>query len=65
MILLSVALFAFFWPILVGEPILTGDYAHLPPKIGVSALTSALQEALGNVINETSSAESLRVAISD
>jgi 1-acyl-sn-glycerol-3-phosphate acyltransferase len=49
--------------ILVGEPISTGDYAHLPPKIGVSALTSALQESLGNVINETSSAESLRVAI--
>ena len=44
----------------VGEPISVSDYAGLPLKEGMSALTTALQYALGDVVNETSSAESLR-----
>ncbi len=46
--------------ILVGEPISVSDYAALPRKEGTLALTTALQNALGDVVNETSSAESLR-----
>jgi 1-acyl-sn-glycerol-3-phosphate acyltransferase len=46
--------------ILVGEPISVNDYAGLGLKAGVSALTSTLQDAIGDVVNETSSAESLR-----
>ena len=46
--------------ILVGEPISVSDYAGLGLKEGMFALTSALQNALGDVVNETSSAESLR-----
>jgi 1-acyl-sn-glycerol-3-phosphate acyltransferase len=46
--------------IVVGEPISLGDYLGLPPKEGVLALTSALQDVLGEVVNTTSSAESLR-----
>jgi hypothetical protein len=47
----------------VGEPISVADYADLPAKEGVPALTAALQKALGDVVNQTSSAESLRDAI--
>jgi 1-acyl-sn-glycerol-3-phosphate acyltransferase len=46
--------------ILVGEPISVSDYAALPLKEGMFALTTALQNVLGDVVNETSSAESLR-----
>ena len=51
--------------ILVGEPISVAEYADLPLKEGIFALTSALQHALGNVLNITSSVESLRRAISN
>lgn len=50
--------------ILVGEPISVTNFASLPLKEGISALTSALQEILGEVVNETSSAESLQYATS-
>ena len=50
--------------IVVGEPLTVADYAKLPLKEGISALTSALQKVLGDVVNETSSAESLRCATS-
>ncbi len=46
--------------ILVGEPISVSDYSALPLKEGMVALTTNLQIALGDVVNETSSAESLR-----
>lgn len=46
--------------IVVGEPLPVGDFARLPLKEGISALTSALQRVLGDVVNETSAAESLR-----
>jgi 1-acyl-sn-glycerol-3-phosphate acyltransferase len=46
--------------ILVGEPISVAAYADLPLKEAIRELTSALQEALGDVVNETTSAESLR-----
>ena len=44
----------------VGTPISVADYADLPMKEGVRELTSALQEALGDEVNETSSADSIR-----
>ena len=44
----------------VGEPISVAAYADRPMKEGVRDLTSALQEALGDEVNETSSADSLR-----
>jgi 1-acyl-sn-glycerol-3-phosphate acyltransferase len=50
--------------ILVGEPISLTNYTKLPLKDGISALTSALQEVLGEVVNETSSIESLQYATS-
>ncbi|WP_165253384.1 lysophospholipid acyltransferase family protein [Paludisphaera soli] len=46
--------------IVVGEPISVSDYSALPRKEGVAALTTTLQNILGEVVNETSSAESLR-----
>jgi 1-acyl-sn-glycerol-3-phosphate acyltransferase len=51
--------------ILVGEPISVADYAALPSKEGMFALTSALRSVLGDVVNHTGSAESLRNAISE
>jgi 1-acyl-sn-glycerol-3-phosphate acyltransferase len=50
--------------ILVGEPISVADYTSLPSKEGILTLTSALQSVLGDVVNETSSADSRRSAIS-
>ena len=47
----------------VGQPISVGDYSSFPLKEGMSALTAALQNALGDVVNETSSAESLRQCV--
>jgi 1-acyl-sn-glycerol-3-phosphate acyltransferase len=49
----------------LGEPISARDYAWLPGKEAASALTTALQAALGEAIRETSSADSLRQAIVD
>ena len=46
--------------VVVGEPISVSDYAGLPVKEGMAALTTDLQNALGEVVNETSSADSLR-----
>jgi 1-acyl-sn-glycerol-3-phosphate acyltransferase len=46
--------------IVVGEPISVRDYLGLRFKEGIIALTAALQNVLGDVVNETSSAESLR-----
>ena len=46
--------------ILVGKPISVSDYSALPGKEGIVALTTTLQNALGEVVNETGSAESLR-----
>jgi 1-acyl-sn-glycerol-3-phosphate acyltransferase len=51
--------------ILVGEPISVADYAALPSKEGMFALTSALQSVLGDIVKDTSSADSLRSAISE
>lgn len=42
----------------VGEPIPVSRYAGLPAKEGTAALTAALQEALGDVLNRASSFES-------
>jgi 1-acyl-sn-glycerol-3-phosphate acyltransferase len=50
--------------IVVGEPISVSQHAGLPVKEGVTALTSILQDALGDVINRASSVESLRNAVS-
>jgi 1-acyl-sn-glycerol-3-phosphate acyltransferase len=50
--------------IVVGAPISVYQHAGLPAKEGVVALTSALQDALGDVVNRASSVESLRDAIS-
>jgi 1-acyl-sn-glycerol-3-phosphate acyltransferase len=50
--------------IVVGEPISVSQHAGLPVKEGVTALTSILQDALGDVINRASSVESLRDAVS-
>ena len=44
----------------VGEPIPVARFADLPAKEGMAALTAALQEALGDVLNHATSAESLR-----
>jgi 1-acyl-sn-glycerol-3-phosphate acyltransferase len=44
----------------VGEPISVAAYADLPTKEAVRELTSALQKALGDEVNETSTADSLR-----
>ena len=46
--------------IVLGEPISVAAYADRPLKEAVRQLTSDLQGALGDVVNETSSAESLR-----
>src|SRR5262249_7529464 len=46
--------------IIVGEPISVRDYMGLPLKEGMLALTCALQNVLGEVVNQTSAAESLR-----
>jgi 1-acyl-sn-glycerol-3-phosphate acyltransferase len=48
-----------------GEPIWVRDYAGLPAREATSALTSAIQESLGEAVRETSSADSLRQAIAD
>jgi 1-acyl-sn-glycerol-3-phosphate acyltransferase len=46
--------------IVVGEPIAVSGFTGLPLKEGMLALTAALQSVLGEVVNQTSSAESLR-----
>ena len=43
----------------VGEPISVATYADLPMKEGIRELTSAIQEALGDEVNESSSAASI------
>jgi 1-acyl-sn-glycerol-3-phosphate acyltransferase len=48
-----------------GEPIAVRDYAALPPREATLALTAAMQQALGELVRETSSADSLRQALAD
>lgn len=46
----------------VGEPIPVKRYADPPAKEGMAALTAALQAALGDTLNQATSAESLAAA---
>ena len=48
--------------IVIEKPIFVSDYTALPPRVGMLALTAALQAVLGEVINDTSTADSLRCA---
>ena len=48
-----------------GEPISVREYAALPPREAAWALTAAMQQALGEEVRETGSADSLRQAIAD